>query len=64
MEYKKLVVIGTSHIAKQSIDEVKNVISFYNPEIIALELDQKRLPALMQKKHGYLKKKRIKQSPL
>jgi len=55
MEYKNLVVVGTSHIAKQSIDEVKNVISFYNPEIIALELDQKRLPALMQKKHGRLK---------
>ena len=55
MEYKNLVMVGTSHIAKQSIDEVKKAVEFYNPKIIALELDKKRLPTLMQKKHGRLK---------
>lgn len=55
MEYKNLVVIGTSHIAKQSVDEVKNAIELYEPKIIALEIDKKRLPALMQKKKGKLR---------
>lgn len=55
MEYKKLIVIGTSHIAKQSIDEVINIINSYKPEIVALELDKKRLPALMQEKKGRLR---------
>ncbi len=55
MKYKNLIMIGTSHIARQSIDEVKNAIEFYAPEIIALELDKKRLPALMQAKQGKLK---------
>src|SRR3989338_5497196 len=48
MNYKNLVFLGTSHIAKQSLDEVKNAIEKEKPEIIALELDHKRLHALMQ----------------
>ncbi len=49
MNYKNLVFLGTSHIAKQSLDEVKNAIEKEKPDIIALELDHKRLHALMQK---------------
>jgi len=49
MEYKNLVLIGTSHIARQSIAEVKYAIENYNPSVVALELDAKRLPALLQK---------------
>ena len=49
MKYKNLVFLGTSHIAKQSLDEVKKFISEENPNIIALELDKKRLNALMNK---------------
>ena len=48
MNYKNLVFLGTSHIAKQSLDEVKMRIETEKPGIIALELDKKRLPALMQ----------------
>ena len=53
MNYKNLVFLDTSHIAKQSLDEVKQFIEKEKPEIIALELDRKRLPALMQK--GYIR---------
>ncbi|MBI2541976.1 TraB/GumN family protein [Candidatus Woesearchaeota archaeon] len=47
MRYKNLVFLGTSHIAKQSLDEVKRNIESEKPGIIALELDAKRINALM-----------------
>ena len=50
MKYKNLQIIGTSHIAKQSINEVKKHIEKERPEIVALELDQKRLYALFHRK--------------
>ena len=49
MKYKNLVFLGTSHIAKQSLGEVKKRIEEEKPSIIALELDKKRLHALMSK---------------
>ncbi|MEK6946870.1 MAG: TraB domain-containing protein [Nanoarchaeota archaeon] len=49
MGYKNLVILGTSHIAKQSLDEVKKYIEEEKPDVIAIELDSKRLPALMSK---------------
>ncbi|MBI2657036.1 TraB/GumN family protein [Candidatus Woesearchaeota archaeon] len=49
MKYKNLVFLGTSHIAKQSLNEVKKLIEEEKPDIIALELDRKRLPALLSK---------------
>lgn len=52
MRYKNLVFLGTSHIAKQSLDEVKKRIEEEKPYIIALELDRKRLHALMSKSQG------------
>ena len=48
MRYKNLVFLGTSHIAKQSLDEVRSYIEKEKPGIIALELDRKRLPAPMK----------------
>lgn len=50
MRYKNLIIIGTSHIAKQSLEEVKNIIEKEKPDIIALELDKKRMYALMSRK--------------
>ncbi len=47
MRYRNLVILGTSHIAKQSLDEVKKCIEEEKPDIVAIELDSKRLPALM-----------------
>ena len=49
MKYKNLVFLGTSHIAKQSLNEVKKYIEEEKPYMVALELDKKRLPALMSK---------------
>ena len=44
---KNLLIIGTSHIAKQSIDDINRNFSEFNPDIICVELDHKRLHALL-----------------
>ncbi|MBI2125043.1 TraB/GumN family protein [Candidatus Woesearchaeota archaeon] len=44
-----LKIIGTSHIAKQSIEEIKKAVEEFQPEIMAVELDRQRAIALMQK---------------
>lgn len=58
--YKNLVLIGTSHIAKQSIDEVTDNIRKIKPDIIALELDSGRYHALVNKQVGRISFKHIK----
>ena len=45
--YENLYLIGTSHIAKQSVEEVEKVILEIKPKIVALELDKRRFFALM-----------------
>lgn len=60
MKFKNLMIIGTSHIAKQSINEVTNVILKKEPDIVALELDKKRLSALLSKKKEKISVKDIK----
>ena len=52
MRYKNLTLIGTSHIAKQSVLQVKDIILKKDPDIIAIELDRKRFFALLHKKRG------------
>jgi pheromone shutdown-related protein TraB len=49
MQYKNLILLGTSHIAKQSLDEVENTINSLKPDIVCIELDKKRLYALTNK---------------
>ena len=47
MRFKNLVLIGTSHIASQSLKEVEEGIEREKPGIIALELDKRRFLSLM-----------------
>ncbi len=44
---ENIKIIGTSHIAKQSVDEIKTAVTSWKPEIIAVELDLQRAAALM-----------------
>lgn len=55
MKYKNLTIIGTSHIAKQSLKEVEGFIEEKKPEIVALELDAKRFYALTHKQKGRIR---------
>ncbi len=47
-------IVGTSHIAKQSVDEIKKMVSEWQPDFVCVELDQSRLYALF---HGKQKLK-------
>lgn len=49
MDYSNLTIVGTSHIAKQSLEEVETAIEDKKPDIIALELDRNRLYSLFKK---------------
>jgi pheromone shutdown-related protein TraB len=44
-----IILIGTAHISKDSVDEVRNAIEKYKPDIVAVELCQKRYEALTEK---------------
>ena len=50
MIYKNLVLIGTSHIAKASIDEIKEAFHSVKPNFVAVELDKRRLASLLSNK--------------
>jgi pheromone shutdown-related protein TraB len=60
VKYKKLTIIGTSHISKQSLKQVEDTINKIKPEIIALELDKKRYLSLVKKVKRKLSLKDIK----
>ena len=49
MRFKNLVLVGTSHIAKESVEEVGEVIKNETPNVVALELDKQRMYALLNK---------------
>jgi len=48
--YKKLTIIGTSHISIESVKQVKEKILKSEPDIVALELDRRRFQSLMYRK--------------
>lgn len=48
--FKNIIFVGTSHISKESILEVEKTILDEKPAIIAIELDNARLHALLAKK--------------
>ncbi|MBI2144570.1 TraB/GumN family protein [Candidatus Woesearchaeota archaeon] len=47
MKHGNLTIIGTSHIAKDSVAEVERIILAEKPDIVAVELDHARLHALL-----------------
>src|SRR3989338_2734072 len=57
MRYKNLILIGSSHVAKESVEEVTKTIEKEKPGIVAIELDKDRLHALLnpQKKGMFIK---------
>jgi pheromone shutdown-related protein TraB len=47
MRFRNLIIIGTSHISAESIKKVEKTIAEERPGVVALELDRKRLFALL-----------------
>jgi len=60
MKYKNLQIIGTSHIAAESVEKVKAFIEGSKPDIIAIELDKPRLDSLLHKRERKVRFKDIK----
>ena len=56
-----LAIVGTSHIARQSLEQVRHVIESFKPDIVALELDRRRLFALLSEKKQKISLSVIKQ---
>lgn len=54
-KYKNIYLLGTSHIANQSIKQVEETIKKIKPDIIALELDRKRFLSLFSEQKLKLK---------
>lgn len=48
----KFTIIGTSHIASESVEKVRKYIEEQKPDIVAIELDKKRFFALVAKDIG------------
>ena len=44
-----IILVGTAHISKDSVDEVKQVIKDYKPDIVAVELCKRRQEAITKK---------------
>ena len=44
-----IILIGTAHISKESVEEVKEAIEKYKPDIVAVELCQRRYDAITKK---------------
>jgi len=60
MKVKNLDIIGTSHIARESVEAISKYIKTKKPEIVALELDERRAHALLHSSKSRLSIKLIK----
>ncbi|SET32698.1 pheromone shutdown-related protein TraB [Natronincola peptidivorans] len=47
LDDKEIILIGTAHVSKQSVDEVKNVIEKEKPDTVCVELDQQRYNSIV-----------------
>jgi pheromone shutdown-related protein TraB len=50
LEDKIVILIGTAHISQESVDLVKKTITQEKPDVVCLELDDKRYKVLKEKK--------------
>ena len=43
---KKITLVGTAHVSKESVEEVKETINNIKPDCVAVELDEKRADSI------------------
>ena len=46
---REFIIVGTAHISRKSADLVKEVIESEKPDVVCVELDEKRFKALSEK---------------
>ena len=44
-----IILVGTAHVSKESVEEVKQAIEKYNPDVVAVELCNRRYEAITEK---------------
>lgn len=49
---RDITIVGTAHVSQASVDEVRRVIADTLPDVVCVELDQKRLDSLLDE-HRY-----------
>ncbi len=47
LEEREIILIGTAHVSKQSVDEVREVIAAENPDTVCVELCQARYQSIV-----------------
>ncbi len=52
MKRECLKIIGTAHVSQESVDEVKDAIYKYQPDVVAIELDRGRYTRLKEQMMG------------
>ncbi|MDD3984598.1 MAG: TraB/GumN family protein [Methanobacterium sp.] len=55
MAQENLKIIGTAHVSKESVKEVKQAILLNQPDIVAVELDMNRYQNMIAEKNGKTK---------
>ncbi|MDR0561215.1 MAG: TraB/GumN family protein [Spirochaetaceae bacterium] len=48
---REIILIGTAHVSRESIDEVSRIIREEQPDMVCVELDEGRYKAIAEKEH-------------
>ncbi|MEH7176995.1 TraB/GumN family protein [Neobacillus vireti] len=48
LDGKEIILIGTAHVSKQSVEQVKEVIDREQPDSVCIELDEQRYKSIME----------------
>lgn len=59
MKLECLKIIGTAHVSSDSVDEVRNTIIEYEPEVVAIELDYGRYKKMLEEESGEVEDEKI-----
>jgi len=46
---KEIIIVGTAHISKESVQEVKQIISEEKPDRVCVEIDETRYKTMTEK---------------
>lgn len=50
LDGRRVVLVGTAHVSRESVELVRHVIEAERPDVVCVELDQRRYDALSQRK--------------
>jgi pheromone shutdown-related protein TraB len=48
---REIILVGTAHVSKESIEEVNRIIREQKPDMVCVELDEERFTSISQKEH-------------